>query len=56
MFKAHLRKEPILTYEESVPKALKKLKPESYMNIMRGTYELQKEYNWCKKNSVAVVP
>ncbi len=48
MFKAYLRKEPTLTYEEivaSVPKALKRLKPESYKNTMRGTYERQKEYN-----------
>lgn len=47
MFKAHLRKHPTLTYEQivtSVLKALKGLKPESYRNIIKGTYERTKDY------------
>jgi hypothetical protein len=47
MFKAHLRKEATLTYDDivnSIPKALKRLKPESYANIIKGTYEREKEY------------
>ena len=47
MFKAHLRKHPTLTYDEivaSVPKALKGLKPDSYLNIIKGTYERTKDY------------
>jgi transposase len=53
MFKSHLRKEPSLTYDDivtSIPKALKRLKPESYVNIMKGTYERKKEYQ-AKDNS-----
>jgi transposase len=47
MFKAHLRKEPTLTYNEivsSIPNVLKKLKPESYVNIMKGTYERKNDF------------
>ncbi len=53
MFKAYLRKEQTLTYDDivtSIPKVLKKLKPESYVNIMKGTYERKKEYQ-AKDNS-----
>jgi len=41
MFKAHLRKHPTLAYDKifaSIPKALKELKPDSYLNIIK-TYE-----------------
>lgn len=47
MFKAYLRKVATLTYKEiitSVPKALRKLKPESYYNTIRCTFQREKEY------------
>lgn len=48
-----MRKHPTLTYDEivaSVPKAHKGLKHESYQNVIKGTYDRQKDKRLQKKD------
>lgn len=56
-FKSYLRKESTMTYNQlliSIPQALKKIKPENYKSIIRGTYSRGIEYE--KKDSRYVRP